>query len=223
MTGRIVCLVPGSSGFTSIGALSYLEDVEQALALCRRQLDARIVRCETQPAASILRRSDALTARPHQHYPYPLPSKSTQRLLDQDLGFRATPAISDGIVPTLSQLHGQVLHVARADQLDLVGHYTLAGRSSGELAAVGRRFNAGRFRCNRGSRCRGDRAKRPPASVRLDTQPVQVVPVNRAVVSNSKSCLDSVSPQAVQDGPTWHCLQCPAFSYVPTSSACAST
>jgi hypothetical protein len=33
-------------------------------------------------------------------------------------------------VPTLSQLHGRVLHVARADHLDVVGHYTLAGKTA---------------------------------------------------------------------------------------------
>ena len=33
-------------------------------------------------------------------------------------------------MPTLSQLHGRVLHVARADHLDVVGHYTLAGKTA---------------------------------------------------------------------------------------------
>jgi hypothetical protein len=71
----------------------------------------------------------ALTARPHPRYPYPTPTKATQRRLDGGLGFVATPRTSDGIVPTLSQLHGRLLHVARADHLDVVGHYTLAGRT----------------------------------------------------------------------------------------------
>ena len=62
MTTRIVFLVPGFFGFTSVGALSYFEDVEQALdrGLRRRRVDARIVRCTTQPTASITRRADAL-------------------------------------------------------------------------------------------------------------------------------------------------------------------
>jgi hypothetical protein len=71
-----------------------------------------------------------LASRPHPHYPYPKPRPSTQKLLDRSLGFRATPRINDGIVPTLSQLHGRVLHVARADHLDVVGHYTLAGKTA---------------------------------------------------------------------------------------------
>jgi triacylglycerol lipase len=71
----------------------------------------------------------ALTARPHPHYPYPRPWAATQRTLTAALGFKSTPAANDGVVPTWSQLHGRVLHVARADHLDVVGHYTLAGRT----------------------------------------------------------------------------------------------
>jgi hypothetical protein len=89
---------------------------------------------------SLFRLLHALTAKPHPRYPYPKPSKSTQRLLDRRLGFKATPGISDGIVPTLSQLHGRVLHVARADHLDVVGHYTLAGGSSGNWLPSGAGF-----------------------------------------------------------------------------------
>ena len=62
MTTPLVFLVPGFFGFTSVGAVSYFEDVEQALdrALRRRGVKARIVRCRTQPTASITRRADAL-------------------------------------------------------------------------------------------------------------------------------------------------------------------
>ena len=62
MTQRLVFLVPGFFGFTSIGAVSYFEDVQQALtrALRRHGIEARIVTCTTQPTASIPRRADAL-------------------------------------------------------------------------------------------------------------------------------------------------------------------
>ncbi len=79
---------------------------------------------------ALFRLLHALTARPHPRYPYPRPTPATQRRLDRDLGFAVTPRISDGIVPTLSQLHGRILHVTRADHLDVVGHYTLAGRTA---------------------------------------------------------------------------------------------
>ena len=87
----------------------------------------------------------ALTARPHPHYPYPNPTKTTQRLLDRGLGFKANSRTSDGIVPTLSQLHGRVLHVARADHLDVVGHYTLAGGRSGNWLPSGAGFTPDAF------------------------------------------------------------------------------
>jgi hypothetical protein len=82
----------------------------------------------------------ALTARSHPQYPYPRPSKATQRLLDHGLGFKATPGISDGIVPTLSQVHGRLLHVARADDIDVVGHYTLASGRTGNWLPSGAGF-----------------------------------------------------------------------------------
>jgi hypothetical protein len=86
-----------------------------------------------------------LTARPHLHYPYPAPTKATQQRLDRGLGFKATPGTNDGIVPTLSQLHGRVLHVARADHLDVVGHYTLAGGRTADWLPSGAGFTPEAF------------------------------------------------------------------------------
>jgi len=94
---------------------------------------------------ALFRLLHVLTARPHPRYPYPEPTKATQRLLDRGLGFRATPHISDGIVPTLSQLHGRVLHVARADHLDVVGHYTLAGGGTADWLPSGAGFTPAAF------------------------------------------------------------------------------
>jgi hypothetical protein len=94
---------------------------------------------------ALFRLLHALTSRQHLHYPYPKPTKATQRLLDRGLGFKATAAINDGIVPTLSQLHGRVLHVARADHLDVVGHYTLAGGHSGNWLPSGAGFTPEAF------------------------------------------------------------------------------
>jgi hypothetical protein len=94
---------------------------------------------------ALFRLLHALTARPHSHYPYPKPAKAAQRRLDRGLGFKATPRISDGIVPTLSQLHGRVLHVACADHLDVVGHYTLAGGRTGDWLPSGAGFTRDAF------------------------------------------------------------------------------
>jgi thioesterase domain-containing protein len=62
MTNRLVFLVPGFFGFTSVGEVSCFEDVEQALGagLRRHGVTARVVRCGTQPTASIPRRAVAL-------------------------------------------------------------------------------------------------------------------------------------------------------------------
>lgn len=47
--------------------------------------------------------------------------------LDSGLGRAASGSDSDGLVPVLSQVWGEVLHVARADHLDVVGQYGAAG------------------------------------------------------------------------------------------------
>ena len=94
---------------------------------------------------ALFRLLHALTSRPHPRYPYPVPSAATRRMLERGLGFAATPATNDGIVPTLSQLHGRVLHVARADHLDLVGHYTLAGGRTADWLPSGAGFSPEAF------------------------------------------------------------------------------
>jgi hypothetical protein len=94
---------------------------------------------------ALFRLLHALTAQLHPRYPYPKPARATQRLLDRAMGFKVTPGISDGIVPTLSQLHGRVLHAVRADHLDVVGHYTLAGGSSGNWLPSGAGFTREAF------------------------------------------------------------------------------
>ncbi len=94
---------------------------------------------------ALFRLLHALTSRSHPRYPYPKLTKATQGLLDRGLGFKATSQISDGIVPTLSQLHGRVLHVARADHLDLVGHYTLAGGGTANWLPSGAGFTPEAF------------------------------------------------------------------------------
>ena len=105
---------------------------------------AELVNPEYVALRALFRLLHALTAQPHPRYPYPKPTKTMQRLLDRALGFEATSQVSDGIVPTLSQLHGRMLHVARADHLDVVGHYTLASGGTADWLPSGAGFtNAG--------------------------------------------------------------------------------
>jgi len=93
---------------------------------------------------ALFRLLHGLAARPHPRYPYPRPPAAVQRRLDRDLGFATTPQTNDGVVPTLSQLHGRLLHVARADHLDVVGHYTLAERA-GDWLPSGAGFTPASF------------------------------------------------------------------------------
>lgn len=94
---------------------------------------------------SLFRALHGLTSQAHPRYPYPKPTAAVRHRVDRELGFRTTSATSDGIVPTLSQLHGRLLHVARADHLDIVGHYTLAGGRTADWLPCGAGFTTAEF------------------------------------------------------------------------------
>lgn len=94
---------------------------------------------------SLFRALHGLTSQAHPRYPYPKPTAAVRHRVDRELGFRTTSATSDGIVPTLSQLHGRLLHVARADHLDIVGHYTLAGGRTADWLPSGAGFTTAEF------------------------------------------------------------------------------
>jgi triacylglycerol esterase/lipase EstA (alpha/beta hydrolase family) len=100
---------------------------------------------ETLALRSLFRLLHGLTARAHPRYPTPTPDRTAQSRLDATLGFRVSSATNDGIVPTLSQLHGRIVHVARADHLDVVGHYTLAGSRSANWLPSGAGFTSTEF------------------------------------------------------------------------------
>jgi triacylglycerol lipase len=111
----------------------------------RARLDAAAIAApERVVLRALFRLLHGLTARPHPRYPYPEPSSAVQRRLDRALGFDVTPSANDGVVPTLSQLHGRLLHAARGDHLDVVGHYTLAERA-GDWLPSGAGFTTDAF------------------------------------------------------------------------------
>jgi triacylglycerol esterase/lipase EstA (alpha/beta hydrolase family) len=53
----------------------------------------------------------------------PSVTRSQARVLERSYGEEPGPAANDGLVPTLSQVWGDVIHAARADHLDVVGHF----------------------------------------------------------------------------------------------------
>jgi triacylglycerol lipase len=54
---------------------------------------------------------------------YPAPVGAQRPILERAYGAVPNRRESDGIVPTLSQVWGEVIHAARADHLDVVGHF----------------------------------------------------------------------------------------------------
>lgn len=106
----------------------------------REGLDRELLDPEYLALRSLFRLLHGLTARPHPRYPYPAPTLADRRAIHRALGVDLTPQTNDGVVPTLSQLHGRLLHAARADHLDVVGHYTLAGGRTADWLPSGAGF-----------------------------------------------------------------------------------
>lgn len=86
-----------------------------------------------------------LTAREHRHYPYPHPGEAVLRPFQEALPFELTARSNDGIVPTWSQIYGEVLDVVLADHLDVVGQYHREDEPHGDWLPSGSGFDAARF------------------------------------------------------------------------------
>jgi triacylglycerol esterase/lipase EstA (alpha/beta hydrolase family) len=87
-----------------------------------------------------------LTGREHRHYPYPSPPPSAATDLSRDLPFSISASTSDGVVPTLSQVYGEVVQTVVADHLDVVGQFRNAGgQRYADWLPSGSRFDQGTF------------------------------------------------------------------------------
>jgi triacylglycerol lipase len=86
-----------------------------------------------------------LASREHKGYPYPMPSMTVLRELERSLENPHSPATNDGIVPTLSQLYGDLLTAVLADHLDVIGQFERAGSPLGDWLPSGSGFDAARF------------------------------------------------------------------------------
>lgn len=64
-----------------------------------------------------------VTGQRHERYGYAEPDPQTRGRLHTEIGFDIDEQVSDGVVPTLSMLWGDVLWCGAADHLDVLGHF----------------------------------------------------------------------------------------------------
>ncbi len=88
-----------------------------------------------------------LTAQEHAHYPYPSRAHAEASSIQSLLPFPLDPGTSDGVVPTLSQVYGEVVDAVVADHLDVVGQFSWAGgQRFMDWLPSGSNFDEDRFR-----------------------------------------------------------------------------
>jgi hypothetical protein len=85
-------------------------------------------------------------------YPYARPNERELSLLRTGIDHDIDDSTNDGIVPTLSMLHGTLLWAGEADHLDVLGHFAddHSERAGGETShrdwiTSGARFSRQRF------------------------------------------------------------------------------
>jgi hypothetical protein len=86
-----------------------------------------------------------LASREHKRYPYPMPPRQVLDRLYGVIESPHSPATNDGIVPTLSQIYGEVVDAVLADHLDVIGQFERAGSPLGDWLPSGSGFDAARF------------------------------------------------------------------------------
>jgi triacylglycerol lipase len=95
--------------------------------------------------ASLFLLLQTIAGQAHRHYPYP--PACVEKLASFDCGILIDQRTSDGIVPTQSQAHGEVLDVVVADHLDVVGQFHGASDDAfADWLPSGSKFDEARFR-----------------------------------------------------------------------------
>ncbi|MBW2460405.1 MAG: hypothetical protein JRH11_02080 [Deltaproteobacteria bacterium] len=74
-------------------------------------------------SATIYTTLHSVTSRANKVYPCPDADEATRKVLHRGIGRTVDNSVTDGIVPTLSMLWGELLWTGRADHLDVVGHF----------------------------------------------------------------------------------------------------
>lgn len=75
------------------------------------------------PTIAIYALAHTLASRDRPNYPYPAPKEEALELIRTRYEFRIDERTNDGIVPTLSQVWGEVGGAHKGDHLDVVGQY----------------------------------------------------------------------------------------------------
>lgn len=77
----------------------------------------------TALTAAIYTTLHSITAGADHRYPYAAPSGRAEAAIERGIGRPVTPRDSDGVVPSLSMLWGDLLWAGPGDHLDVVGHF----------------------------------------------------------------------------------------------------
>jgi len=74
-------------------------------------------------SATIYATVQSVTSREHVNYACPRGDDDARRILSAAIGREVDNSVTDGIVPTLSMIWGELLWAGKADHLDVVGHF----------------------------------------------------------------------------------------------------
>ena len=129
--GAIIQLTPEgtdlfNAAVTDRPGIDYRSIITAAPPMSLSKLGNLIVR-DRSPTPLLFRLLYGLAADEHDAYPYPQPSDSFANHFAESLSFTVDHRSNDGVVPTLSQMHGQPLLTVVADHLDVVGQFRNAG------------------------------------------------------------------------------------------------
>lgn len=87
-----------------------------------------------------------LSRREHRQYPYPRPTEAVVKEIEAELGFPLDGGTNDGVVPTLSQIYGDLILPVVADHLDVTGQFWTEGESrTSDWLPSGSEFDEARF------------------------------------------------------------------------------